>query len=675
MKANTQANSLKTKNTQINIRNTREKFKTFLAKIYKAFLAITLASCNEKPITVNELAGDALVQANTLTPMTLPAQEGLVLPDEWNKRVSIEIGANDNIVQVLYKLAKANNVALNVHYDIDNTTNIIYRANNKPIIDIIEEVAALCNWKISLSPHAIFVTRDNPYLHVHEINLLNLAAKSSIRTGLNAHDKDHTSGTTGSSSSIDTNTDNNIWGEIETYLRFLIESYKHTMQDIHLGKTEAFEQQRVRLEEQERRLAQDRALVQKAQELTVQAIADNKQNTQYTPVYDLSASTMKQAWDGNTYMETNTNKSDQAGNLLAGLAPTNDDTHASSGSGGNGGYNGGYNGGSGGAYMHKQRSSDIAYSINRQAGLIILRAPQYIHREVAKYINYLEAKLTIQVRVEARIIEVALKDEFSMGVNWNSLTPDGNANTLSNLKAGADGLGMQHQFNLQPKTDVQAFISALQNYGKTQMISKPELTILQNEVGIFKVVTNNVYFQLKEFSFVVGGNSNNSLPTIQRTSTPHIIPEGFSMSIQPSIDQETGEVIAHIKPSITVVTTSVKDPAVQLAIDKTKNPDFKQDGYPVLDSREFDTKLRMKPGEWAVLGGHMTKSKKQTGSGVPGTNIPLIGAVLGNKKNEEQVKEIVCLIRAYPENTRVKTLKRRLMEIYTQKLSIRKLCD
>ena len=316
-----------------------------------------LTGCDQKHETVATIAEPELKEALTLKPMNLPEDNGIILPDSWNTKASLEISSNDNIIDSLYKLARAHNISINIHYDIDNTTNLIYRSNNKAIIDIIEEVCSLCNWKITISTNAIFITRDTPYLHIHAINLLNIATKSSVRTGLNTLDKDpNISGASGSSSILDTNTNTDIWNEIESYLTFLIESYKQTNQDIYLGKTEAFEQQQARLEEKEKQLAQDRALLQKAQELTVQTL--EKQNNQNT-MHDLS----------------NTGNISQNENILSDLAPKKTDNEL-------------YTSSNSSKYTSKQRTSDVSYSINKQAGLIILRAPQFIHREVAKYLNY-----------------------------------------------------------------------------------------------------------------------------------------------------------------------------------------------------------------------------------------------------------------------------------------------
>lgn len=294
----------------------------------------------------------------------------------------------------------------------------------------------------------------------------------------------------------------------------------------------------------------------------------------------------------------------------------------------------------------------MSYSINKRAGIIALKAPQSVHLQLGKYLHKLEGKINAQVKIEAKILQVELKDEFSMGINWNSVA------TSAGSLAFNTAVSPLATFSL-PDSSIGGVLTAMQEYGKTHIISKPELTILHNELGMFKVVQNKVYFKLKAYQ--VGTTSKDaSNMTLVRTAEPHVIPVGFSMTIQPSIDERSGDVVLHIRPTLTSVVDTVNDPSVNL--DNRNKHQIKSE-YPITSAKEFDTKLRLRPGQWVVLGGYIDKTTNLQSTGFPGSNyVPL----LGNRKNLNKSSEIVCLIRAFPQNVSNHSWQHKLHSIYSE---------
>ncbi len=58
-----------------------------------------------------------------------------------------------------------------------------------------------------------------------------------------------------------------------------------------------------------------------------------------------------------------------------------------------------------------------SYSMHRQAGLVALRANRKQHQQVQLYLEKLRHVACCQVLIEAKIIEVTLKDEYRSGIN------------------------------------------------------------------------------------------------------------------------------------------------------------------------------------------------------------------------------------------------------------------
>ncbi|MCI5144796.1 MAG: hypothetical protein D3923_04545 [Candidatus Electrothrix sp. AR3] len=66
-------------------------------------------------------------------------------------------------------------------------------------------------------------------------------------------------------------------------------------------------------------------------------------------------------------------------------------------------------------------STDSSYTIDKPVGLITIHAPQSLQKRIANYLRILEKELYKQIMIEAKIIEVQLRDNSSLGINWQTL--------------------------------------------------------------------------------------------------------------------------------------------------------------------------------------------------------------------------------------------------------------
>jgi len=131
------------------------------------------------------------------------------------------------------------------------------------------------------------------------------------------------------------------------------------------------------------------------------------------------------------------------------------------------------------------------------------------------------------------------------------------------------------------------------------------------------------------------------------------VPIGLIMMVQPSIDPETGEIILFLRPSISRLTQSVADPAVDIAYnasvtagaDKTKSPT--QSMIPVVEVREIDSVLRLNNGEMAILGGLMEVRSSEHRQGIPGLDeVPLLRDLTGSIAEGDTIVELVIVLKA-----------------------------
>ncbi len=292
------------------------------------------------------------------------------------------------------------------------------------------------------------------------------------------------------------------------------------------------------------------------------------------------------------------------------------------------------------------------FSIHKQAGLISVFATQRQHDLIKDYLDQLKHITSRQVLVEAKIIEVTLKDGFKSGINWQKLGAGdlvtkanfgslaSSAPFLDTAFAGRDALefgGKGSQFS--------GILQALEEFGSSRTLSSPRLTVMNNQTALLKVAQNHVYFRI---NYDKQTSTQNNIQNFNLSSDIQTVPIGLVMSVQPSIDDETGDVILFLRPTISKLSQTVADPAVDLALaaNNNNNAEVKQSLVPVVDVKEMDTILRVKSGDVGVLGGLMEVKSTQNQANLPGaSDMPIIKDIFGSHAESDEVVELVILLK------------------------------
>ena len=295
--------------------------------------------------------------------------------------------------------------------------------------------------------------------------------------------------------------------------------------------------------------------------------------------------------------------------------------------------------------------------MHRQAGLIALHATRKQHQQVQLYLEKLRHVACCQVLIEAKIIEVTLKDEYRSGINWQTLGTKGDLEITANFgdmaKKGAfldPSTAQTDMVSFGAKgSKFSAIANTLQEFGLVRTLSSPRLTVMNNQAAILKVAQNKVYFRLNYDKMY---NSQNNAQSTTVSSDIQTVPIGLLMMVQPSIDPETGEIILFLRPSISRLTQSVADPAIDIAYNAgnttgsvTKAP--VQSMIPVVEVREIDSVLRLNNKEMAVLGGLMEVRSSEHKQGLPGLDeVPILRDLTGSLSEGDTIVELVIVLKA-----------------------------
>ncbi len=298
--------------------------------------------------------------------------------------------------------------------------------------------------------------------------------------------------------------------------------------------------------------------------------------------------------------------------------------------------------------------------INRQSGVIVVRAMPEELRAVADYLNKTQSTVTRQVILEAKVVEVELSSGFQAGINWSVIARDGSHNFFSGQRAPDGGFDANpltpsgERFNVNPgslpiggqivdsvagafsfafnSSDFSALIELLDSQGRTRVLSSPRVSTLHNQKAVIKAGTD-------EF-FVTGVSSNTTTGESTTTSlgvelTPFF--SGVALDVTPQISED-GSVLLHIHPTVSEVQ------------DQSKRVSFggATSDLPLAVSqiRESDSVVRARSGQIIVIGGLMRERRQRDDYKTPGLgSIPLLGNLFKSKRDVSQTVELVLMLR------------------------------
>jgi len=259
--------------------------------------------------------------------------------------------------------------------------------------------------------------------------------------------------------------------------------------------------------------------------------------------------------------------------------------------------------------------------------------------EIKKLIQELD-KVTPQVLIESRIVEMSTNFSKSLGVEWggqyrprmgddNTALRGGLGTTITGGQSTGVGLVNLPATTTKIVTPTSAVtlgylnaaqtfgldlrLSAIEAVGKAKLLSTPKIITLENEQAIIK--------HGKRIPITTPG-------TTQGTFTTTYIDANLKITVTPQI---------------------APDGTIYMKIEVNKDePDYTNKdtlGNPAIDTRTVATQVLVKDGETVVIGGILKSSESDTGSGVPGiSKIPILGWFFKRETKETSSEELLIFI-------------------------------
>ena len=184
---------------------------------------------------------------------------------------------------------------------------------------------------------------------------------------------------------------------------------------------------------------------------------------------------------------------------------------------------------------------ELAFS--RVTGTVTVTASPFVIQKVASYIATWNEKLSRQVAISVKVLQVSLNNEDNYGLDLQAVFNSNNiAASYSSPyfidaaggTTGAGAVGLLSMTLLRPSSkwkDTKSIIQAFSTQGKTALVTSSSVTTLNNKVAPVQIATTQNY--VKETSVTTSGSgTDRSTEVDMDTDTLNY---GFTMEILPRI--------------------------------------------------------------------------------------------------------------------------------------------
>jgi type II secretory pathway component GspD/PulD (secretin) len=271
----------------------------------------------------------------------------------------------------------------------------------------------------------------------------------------------------------------------------------------------------------------------------------------------------------------------------------------------------------------------------RSNRIIVFDIPDKIER-VRALVKAFDVK-TAQVLIQAKIVEVRLTDAYRKGIDWQEIVEQvGNFNTLqalAPLTVGAPtGAAALATLALgEGQDDLQVLFQLLEQVGKTNLLSSPRITVMNNEEAKLAVATREPFVSQTVVQTV---NSTNTADNVQ------FVDVGVTLKVQPKISHDHF-VEMKIKPEVSSSNSSFELQGVSEGSDTA----FTRTRIPIVTTQELETTVQIKSGNTLIIGGLIQDSQGKVSSRLPLLSaIPFVGRLFESKANDFSKTELVIFL-------------------------------
>jgi general secretion pathway protein D len=267
---------------------------------------------------------------------------------------------------------------------------------------------------------------------------------------------------------------------------------------------------------------------------------------------------------------------------------------------------------------------DVRIVADETTNSLVIRAASQDYRQIESALRQLDI-IPLQVLLEATIAEVSLRDQLRYGVEWFfrygdvSFTSSTGLTDIAGLRPRpqAPPLGFAALFS---NADVRAVFNALEEASDVNVISSPQLMVLDNQTARLQV--------------------GDQVPIATQSAVSVIDPDAPVVN---SIEQRDTGVILSVTPRVNasgLVIMEIEQESSEVVQTTTSEIDS-----PTIRQRRVASTVAVQSGQTVVLGGLIQDALDKTSTGIPILhNLPIIGPLFGVRDNTGRRTELLVVI-------------------------------
>lgn len=214
-----------------------------------------------------------------------------------------------------------------------------------------------------------------------------------------------------------------------------------------------------------------------------------------------------------------------------------------------------------------------------------------------------------QVLIQTEIWQLSLNERYKRGIDWEKLFKsfyDLDFKGKFPLGLATTAVRQEISIGSVPQDKFNAVFQLLENYGKTEILSRPHIAVLNNEEAKILVGSKEAFIT------ATVSQAESSTTTAESVS---FIDVGVKLNVSPSISKD-GFITMKIKPEVSSVReTLTTSSGTQV---------------PIVETSEAETTVKVKDGTTIMIAGLMKEKRTEDRTGLPGlSKIPILGALFG----------------------------------------------
>lgn len=263
--------------------------------------------------------------------------------------------------------------------------------------------------------------------------------------------------------------------------------------------------------------------------------------------------------------------------------------------------------------------ADLRIAVDRESNTLLVFAapPKWV--QVQRILGEIDRPQR-QILIEASIVEVTLGGSFQFGVDWNVFSRNlriGVGTTPTGQPTGFPGLSVTYMSN-----DIAAALTALGSRTSIEVVSAPKIIALDNRTARLQV--------------------GDQVPVVTQRAQSTV---GSDPQLVSSVDYRSTGVILNVTPRIAGDNRLILDVSQEVSsVGRTLSSGIDS---PTIQQRRFESTLVLDDGATVALGGLISSSQNDGGTGIPWLkDVPAVGALFRSSGRDTSRSELIVLLSA-----------------------------